>query len=139
MRFSSVKKAMRLVLFTLLVGFLALFVTNGQVSAATYQANGTAAINQPLAAPPGCTSWNGATGVCYYWALTIPTTPAGCTSWDGQAQVCTAWTDDITYPTVTTYIYGSRYQCSSWNSRHHVCTHWKRGNNNFSRRAIHVH
>jgi len=139
MRFSTVKKAMQLVLFTLLVGCLALVATNGQAFAATYQTNGTAAVNQPLDAPAGCANWDAANGICYYWAVTVPTTPVGCASWDAQDQVCTAWVGTIDYPTVTTYIYGLRYQCTDWNSHLHECTHWKRGNNDFSRRAIHVH
>jgi hypothetical protein len=140
MRFSSVKRAMQLVLFTLLLGCVALVITGGQASAATYQANGTAAVNQPLDGIAGCTDWSDANGgVCYNWAVTIPTMPVGCTSWDAQAQVCTDWSGTINYPTVTTYIYGLRYQCTSWDSKHQVCTHWERGNNDFSRKAIHVH
>ena len=139
MRFSIVKKAMQLVLFTLLVGCLALVTSNGQASAATYQANGTAAANQSQSAPAGCSDWDAANGICYYWSVSVPTTPVGCDSWDAQAQECTAWAGTIDYPTVTTYIYGLRYQCTNWNSHLHACTHWKRGNNDFSRKAVHVH
>jgi hypothetical protein len=140
MRFSAVKRAMQLVLFTFLVACFALVVTNGQASAATYQANATASANQPLDGVSGCADWSNANGgECYDWAVTVPSTPIGCTSWDGQE--CTAWSGagNIDYPTVTVYIYGSRYQCTDWNSHHHACTHWKRGNNDFSRKAIHVH
>jgi hypothetical protein len=138
--FSSVKRAMQLVLFTLLMGCLALVVTNGQASAATYQAAATANVNQSLDGISGCADWSDANGgTCYYWAVTIPVVPVGCTSWDAQDQVCTAWEGTIYYPTVTTYIYGLRYQCTDWDSHHHVCKHWEHGNNDFSRKKFHVH
>jgi hypothetical protein len=142
MRFSAIKKAMQLVLFMLLAACLALVVTNGQASAATYQASETANVNQAQDGVAGCANWSDANGgECYDWAVTIPSTPYGCADWDAQDQVCTAWTgaSNIEYPTVSIYIYGLRYQCTDWNSHRHACTHWKRGNNDFSRRSVHIH
>jgi hypothetical protein len=140
MQFSTVKKAARLVLFTFLVGCLALLFTNGQASAATYQAAAPANVNQSLDGVAGCADWSDANGgACYYWAVTIPVIPVGCTDWDAQDQVCTAWVNYVIYPGVPTYVYGARYDCTSWNSKHHVCTHWKVNHNDFYRKEIHGH